>query len=876
MESVPGSPAGWRGGIRLHLVGLVLLVALPFAVLNMLRLAEKRTESRDHTQLETRRITRLVAARVDERIRTADALLIGLSAQMTVDRDGRLHSDSVLTQTLLTSAGRYANLFLTDSVGTLTASATDPIASADTVVSLSDRRYFRHARTASGYVVGEPVQSRIRSNNSWVVVLARPLRGATGEFVGIIGVSMLLDSLADVVSTTDLPGRPLVTLLDTSGIIIARSEDAAKYQGVRRVAVGDIPDTVSMARVRGLDGAARITGSMRSASAPWLVNVGMLESSAAAAERQRLVNDLLAFCFCAAIAVFVSYRMSQRIVRPLVRLKDDATALTRGITGHRTSADGPTEIRELGEAFNGMADTVERRNTALADSERRYRLLFDSNPLPMWAWDADTGALLAVNEAAIEHYGYDRETFLTLQIGDLLDTLELARFHAARLPFMESRQAAGVWTHRKADGSAVEMEVVTTSSRRLGRASWLSVGIDVTARRAAERALAASEEQLRQSQKMEAIGAFAGGIAHDFNNLLTGMLGYCDLALAGMESTDPAHADIEEIRALALRAADLTRQILVVSRKQVVQPAFVDPNDAVRGLNRLLGRVVGEHITLRTQLADDTGSVFADAGQLEQVLLNLAANARDAMPNGGTITIRTRLLASVDAAALGVKPSMRWVAISVSDTGTGMSESVRSRIFEPFFTTKERGKGTGLGLALAYGMMEQAGGTIRVDTAPDLGSTFHLLLPYHDRPVARTPDEPTDGMGLRGAETVLIAEDEDSVRAVATATLAARGYTVIAANDGESALALSRDYSQRIDLLLTDIVMPGINGRELAETLVRERADLRVLYTSGYTDDESLMQGVRTDELSFLQKPFTPADLTRRVRSLLDAGVRAG
>ncbi|MES2521556.1 MAG: ATP-binding protein [Gemmatimonadota bacterium] len=876
MELRPESPAGRLGGIRLHLIGLVLLVALPFAALSMLRLAEERTESQQNSYDETRRITRLVAARVDERIRTADALLLGLSAQLTVDRSGRPHRDSLLAKTLASSAGRYANLFLTDSAGTLSGSAQLPSAGSDTVGTLSDRRYFRQARTATGYVVGEPVQSRIRSNSSWVVVLARPLRGTSGQFLGVVGVSMLLDSLSDVVSVADLPGRPLITLLDTSGIVIARSEDGAQYHGVRRLRLRAIPDTLSVITMPGFDGASRLTGFMRAATAPWIVNVGVLESTAAAAGRERLIDDLLAFCICATIAVFVSYRMSQRIVRPLTRLKDDAIALTRGIAGHRAKADGPTEIRELGEAFNHMADTVERRNAALADSERRYRLLFDSNPLPMWAWDADSQTLLAVNEAAIEHYGYDRETFLTLQIVDLLDPSEMERFRAARLPFLESRQGAGVWTHRKADGSTVEMEVVTTSSRRLGRASWLSVGIDVTARRAAERALVASEEQLRQSQKMEAIGAFAGGIAHDFNNLLTGMLGYCDLALGGMDPADPSHADIEEIRALALRAADLTRQILVVSRKQVVQPAFIAPNDVVRGLNRLLGRIVGEHITLRTQLADDTGSVFADAGQLEQVLLNLAANARDAMPLGGTLTIRTRRLAATEAAAMGVTPDKPWVAISVSDTGTGMSESVRGRIFEPFFTTKERGKGTGLGLALAYGMMEQAGGTIHVDTAPDLGSTFHLLLQRHDRTVARATDEPADGAALRGSETVLIAEDEDSVRAVAMATLAARGYNVIAASDGESALALARDYSQRIDLLLTDIVMPGINGRELAETLVRERADLRVLFTSGYTDDESLMQGVRTDELSFLQKPFTPADLTRRVRSLLDASVRAG
>jgi CheY-like chemotaxis protein len=294
-------------------------------------------------------------------------------------------------------------------------------------------------------------------------------------------------------------------------------------------------------------------------------------------------------------------------------------------------------------------------------------------------------------------------------------------------------------------------------------------------------------------------------------------------------------------------------------------------------LQRLLARVLGEHIALTTGLAEHVGAVFADAGQLEQVLLNLAANARDAMPLGGTLDIRTRVVSGGAANELGVDGARAWVDVSVRDSGSGMSDDVRNRIFEPFFTTKERGKGTGLGLALAFGMMGQAGGTIHVDTAPGRGSTFHLLLPRHDHSVTPAIDTAGDHRSqLRGSETILLAEDEDSVRAVAVATLVARGYHVLAAASGEAALELARDYPKRIDLLLTDIVMPGINGRELAEALLRDRPDVRVLFASGYTDDESLRQGVRVDELSFLQKPFTSSELVRRVRSLLDAGVRAG
>ena len=861
--------------IRVHLVGLALLAALPLAGLSIGRIMSDRAGAKAETNRESMRAARLVAARVDERIRSADALLVGLSAELSTEVSRRKHADSVLARTLRLSQGRYLNVFVTDSVGSLRGTAR-PVGAVDTARALSDRAYFRSARNTSGYVISEPMRGRLSPDSAWIVVLARALRGTDDRFHGVVGVSILLDSLADVVSTADLAGDPLVTIVDTLGLVIAQSVNAGSarapvQRGQRRVVPVHNVDHVVIGRFPDSDGKTRVTGFARAATASWIVGVGMLQSATTAVARERLTDDLLIFSLSAALAVLVAFLLAQGIVVPLTRLTDDARALTRGVAGRRAVVtSGSHEIRELGEAFNQMADTVERRTSALADSERRYRLMFDSNPLPMWAWDAETQALLAVNEAAVEHYGYDRDTFLTMQILDVLHPSEHARFAASRLPFMESRQGTGVWKHRKADGGVIEMEVVTTSSRRLGRASWLSVGIDLTARRAAERALATSEERLRQSQKMEAIGAFAGGIAHDFNNLLTGMLGYCDLALSDMEPDAVPRADVEEIRGLALRGADLTRQILALSRKGVVQPAYLDPNSVVRGLDRLLRRVIGEHISLHTELTENVGAVFVDAAQLEQVLLNLAANARDAMPSGGNLRIVTRSLAPHDAQSLGVGADRDWLAISVHDTGSGMSDETRQRIFEPFFTTKERGKGTGLGLALAYGMMEQAGGVIRVESAEGVGSTFHLVLPRHAYRSPPATLEATSVATMRGSETILVAEDEDSVRAVVTATLASRGYNVLAAADGEGALLLAQQYPGRIDMLLTDVVMPGMNGRELAETMTCERPDVRVLFASGYTDDESLLQGIRTDELSFLQKPFSPADLVRRVRELLD------
>lgn len=571
-----------------------------------------------------------------------------------------------------------------------------------------------------------------------------------------------------------------------------------------------------------------------------------------------------------ALSLGLAYAAGSLIVSAVESLIDDAHALAAGVSGHRSAVRSSDEIGQLALALNQMADTVERRNAALADNERRYRFLFDSNPLPMWAWDAETMNILAVNDAAIEKYGYDRDTFLTLRIVDLLEPDELARFGGARLPFSESRQNAGTWIHRSANGRRMEMEVITTSSRRLGRASWLSVGIDVTARREAERALARSEEQLRQSQKMEAIGTFAGGISHDFNNLLTGMLGYCDLLLSTLPDDSDVRDDVNEIRSLAVRGTELSRQILSVSRRQMVQPTVLDPNNVVRGLDRLLRRVIGENIDLVTLLDPHVGTVHADAAQLEQSLLNLVSNARDAMPHGGRLVIETAALDETEVHRLRLDQQQSWLAIRVRDDGLGMSDEVKAHIFEPFFTTKASGKGSGLGLALASSVMDQSGGEIRVDSAPGHGTTMLLLLPRTTERVAPTPvrDEPPEQ--LSGRETVLLAEDEDAVRTVAVAALERRGYRVLAATDGDAALAISRAFPGRIDLLVTDVVMPGMNGRELADRLTQSRPDLPVLYVSGYTEDADLRLGLEGATRSLLAKPFTSLELARRVRTILD------
>jgi CheY-like chemotaxis protein len=377
---------------------------------------------------------------------------------------------------------------------------------------------------------------------------------------------------------------------------------------------------------------------------------------------------------------------------------------------------------------------------------------------------------------------------------------------------------------------------------------------------------------MRQTQKMEAIGRLAGGVAHDFNNLLTAICGYCELALGQLGPADPVVADLREVQAAGERARELTQQLLAFGRRQVLAPTVLDLGAVVRDTERMLHRVIGEDIDLRTILAGELGCVMADAGQMQQVLLNLAINARDAMPAGGTLTIETTDVVLDEIYAQlhpGVRPGPH-VMLAVCDTGVGMDAATQAHAFEPFFTTKPVGQGTGLGLASVYGIVKQSGGDIRVHSEPGLGTTFRIYLPRVDAAAAALP-LPAPAPAPTGGETILVVEDEQRVRQYAQRVLEAAGYRVLMADGGVQALALAAAPAQVLDLLLTDVVMPGMNGREVAEALLARRPDLRVLFMSGYADNAVVERGLVDVGVALLAKPFSGSELLRRVRDVLDA-----
>ena len=573
------------------------------------------------------------------------------------------------------------------------------------------------------------------------------------------------------------------------------------------------------------------------------------------------------------VAILLSRLLQSSIIAPIGRLADASRAVAASKDRQiRAVKQADDEIGHLTDAFNEMLATLESRETALRESTVQLLEAMTVARMSSWAWDMERETISWGGEEGRIFGTTGRPRDARLQ--SFLDVV-----HPADKTNVEEELWRAVRSGERCD---LDFRVVDPS----GRIRWLSLrgqatGPDGTAKtRVVGLVMDVTdrhqlEEQLLQSQKLEAIGRLAGGVAHDFNNLLTGILGYAGFALKSIPPGHPAHIDIVEIERAGERAAALTGQLLSYARRQMVAPKLVQLDQLMQNLENLLKRLLGEDVSLQTRYADNLWPARIDPGQFEQVILNLAVNARDAMPDGGQLTVETRN-ATLDEAYTAQHPEVApgpYVMLAVTDTGHGMDETTQARIFEPFFTTKEQGKGTGLGLAVIYGIIKQAGGHIWVYSEPGKGTTFKVFLPRATGEDELAPElESADVASVAGTEALLVVEDEPVVRSLAVRALVDQGYRVLQAADGPSALATARAYDGELHLLVTDVVMPGMNGRELADRLAADRPGIRVLYVSGYTDHAVVRHGVLEEGIAFLSKPFDLRDLTRTVREVLDSG----
>jgi PAS domain S-box-containing protein len=760
---------------------------------------------------------------------------------------------------------QYTNVFVVDSLGDLVCSAMPPSEPESSAVGAP---WWDRARESDGFVVGSPQMGRL--SRVPVVVFGHPIRRQDGAIVGWVGLSAnALVRFRDLVAGPGITPDVLLTLAEYDGTVISRSVDAEEWVG------RELPGAESGAAQADVDagtavtvdaeGVRRVWAFRNLPEREWRIFAGIpLSDIQSVALRQARPNVLLLLALLA-LLLLVATRLQGSITAALDSLQIAVRSAARGRTD-TVPVEGPAEVAEVASQFNL---TLQDRARALA-AERRIRQQYQSilnNAIFGIFISTPDGRVVEANPALARMLGEEGAgNVLSRNMNDLYARpADRARLVADALA--GARTTAEVEWKRK-DGTSFPVRLNWNVIRLPdGQEAFEVIAEDLTERRTLE-------QQLRQAQKLEAVGRLAGGVAHDFNNRLTVISGQAELMMAELRADSPLREHAEAIMGSARRAADLTAQLLAFSRRQVARPRPLDLEVVVRGVDLVLKRLVGEEVELATDL-QPVGSVRADPGQVEQILLNLCTNARDAMPEGGRITISTeQRRLSADAARTRVDAvAGDYGVLVVTDTGQGMDEETRQRVFEPFFTTKPPGKGTGLGLSTVYGITVQSGGHLRVYSWPGKGTRFEIWLPIAaDGELLEPLPEagaapPPPRMG--GRETILVAEDEDPVRRIVVTTLARAGYQVLEAPDGPNALSTARDHEGPIHLLVTDVVMPGMRGPELAERLARARTGVRVLFISGYTDQADL-GGDGNLRRAFLAKPFTPEELRTVVRVVLD------
>ncbi|MFH0729803.1 MAG: PAS domain S-box protein [Pseudomonadota bacterium] len=586
----------------------------------------------------------------------------------------------------------------------------------------------------------------------------------------------------------------------------------------------------------------------------------------------RYVKQIMILSLCFLWVWFSMWWVLRRGLLPLQALAAANEALGRGDLSTRLAVRGSPELRTSLSNFNRMALRIEAARNDLSASEERHRTLLQTAMDGFWMVDTqEEGRLIEVNETYCRMSGYTAEELLTLRIRDI-EAVQTADDIAERIGKIITKGEDRFETrHRRKDGSLFDIEV-SVQYRPMEGGRFVVFMRDITERKRMERDREKLQAQLTQAQKMESVGALAGGVAHDYNNMIGVILGYADLALEKVASNESLYDDLQEIRNAAVRSMEVTRQLLAFARKQTIAPIPIDLNETVEGMLKMLRRLIGEDIDLSWLPESDLWPVKMDPSQIDQMLANLCINARDAIAGVGKITIETGMTSFDEAYCAGNAGFVpgEFVLLSLSDNGCGMDRETVARIFEPFFTTKDVGHGTGLGLATVYGIVKQNNGFINVYSEPGQGTTFKIYLPRHkDITGQMQRKEPTE-LAIMGWGTVLLVEDEPSILKMTATILEHLGYTVLAAATPGKAVFLAQTHPGEIHLLMTDVVMPEMNGRDLSERIRTLRPAIRCLFMSGYTADVIAHRGVLDKGVQFIQKPFSKKDLAEKIHKALE------
>ena len=760
---------------------------------------------------------------------------------------------------------------------------------AELPIDVRQRQWFQRVMASRVFVVDEFIISK--SAGSASLPYALPVLDRAGEVRLILGAALKLSFFEELFAGIAGPAIRDTYLLDHDLRVLYASTGP---ESLGRPGTDYLPFGLTLSQPGAHEFAAAGSAGERTVFVVAPIIVGQEESRFTlvvglshrelygSASRQMLINLLVLGGGAVAFALLFLCYGRKALSDPLQRLLATTREVSRGNLAVRTGLayDSP-EFGVLAREIDGMiaalaADVLHRREQemALRESQARFQALVENAADAIYLADVG-GRLLDVNAEAERQTGYSRAELLAMKIADVD-----ARAHgegAAFAGFIEELARVGKTTletaHRRKDGTVFPVEVRVVYLPTANAPMVLGVARDITARRRAEEEQARLEAQLQQAHKLEVVGQLAGGVAHDFNNMLGVILGHCEMALEGVDRQSPLYADLRAISQAAERSAEITRQLLAFARKQAIAPRVLDLNATVEGMLKMLRRLIGEHIALQWQPGAGLWPVRLDPSQVDQLLANLCINARAAIAGSGTIVVATenREIGEECILSHGKPPAGEYVCLSVGDDGCGMDRETLHHIFEPFFTTKEVGEGTGLGLAMVFGIVQQNGGAIDVDSVPGRGTTFSVFLPRHGAEGLGEEKTSAPAPARGRQETILLVEDEGTILKMAVAMLGLLGYRVLAAQTPDQARRVAEDYTETIDLLMTDVVMPQMNGRDLAEKLLRLHPEMKCLFMSGYTANVISDHGVIEGGRNFIQKPFSKVELAAAIRAVLEA-----